>query len=395
MKRLISAALLHRQLTRLGFIVLTLSSGCGMLNTYLAGSDNTTPPTPLTTIENRVTVQSLWNASTASSQGAFVRLQPAIHGNRVFVASRGQVAAFDRATGQTLWLTALDQPITAGTGLTDDLVLVGTGRAQVIALHQEDGREVWRAPVSSEVLATPRGDQGIVVVRAMDGQLSGLNARTGERLWLYSTTVPALTLRGSAAPLVGRGVAIIGLDNGKLLVLSLQKGIPVFEKTLAPPRGRTELERLVDMDSEPRIVGGVLYIAAYQGNVSAIDPRTGNTLWNKELSSYAGLDADGEQVYVVDSEGVVWGLDAKTGRALWKQAELTGRRLSTPVVHKAGVVVGDFEGYLHWLDKDSGKLIGRVRADSTAIRTAPVIEGDTLFVLSEGGRLSAFRADRL
>jgi outer membrane protein assembly factor BamB len=260
-----------------------------------------------------------------------------------------------------------------------------------VALNQDDGAEAWRAQVSSEILAAPRGAEGVVVVRTVDGKFTGLDARSGERLWVYSHTVPVLTLRGTAAPLLVQGVAIAGLDTGKLLVLSLRDGQPRWEKSIAPPRGRTELERMVDIDSEPRIAESVLYVTAYQGNITAIDLRSGNTLWSRDFSSYAGLDVDGRRVYISDNDDAVWALDRRNGGALWKQAELTGRKLSAPVASEDYIVVGDFEGYLHWLNKDDGKVVGRVRADSKGIATAPIVRGGNLYVLGKGGTLSAFR----
>jgi outer membrane protein assembly factor BamB len=204
--------------------------------------------------------------------------------------------------------------------------------------------------------------------------------------------MPALSLRGSAPPVLTRALVIAGLETGKLLVLSLDKGLPVTEKTIAPPRGRTEIERLIDIDAEPKIFGDNLYLAAYRGNVAALDMRGGNLLWNRELSSYAGLDVDERQVYVSDDTDAVLALDRRSGGTLWKQAELTGRRLSAPAATRDHVVVGDFEGYLHWLSKDDGKIVGRIRAAGKAIVAPPLVAGDTVFVQGQGGALGAFRA---
>jgi outer membrane protein assembly factor BamB len=231
------------------------------------------------------------------------------------------------------------------------------------------------------------------VVRTIDGRFIGLDTESGERLWIYTYTVPALTLRGTAAPLLAQGVAITGLDTGKLLVLSLQDGTPVWEKRIAPPQGRTELERLVDIDAEPRVMDSVLYIVTYQGNVTAIDLRNGNTLWSRDFSSYSGLDVDTRQVYITDDNDTVWALDRRSGGTLWKQTALNRRTLSTPVVNGNYVVVGDFEGYLHWLDTTDGRLVGRVRADKEGIAAAPVVRDNILYVLSNRGTLSAFQLE--
>lgn len=380
---------------RLGLLLISigLCTGCGMLNTYLAGADNALPPAELKSIDQPITIQKLWDSQVGSgTNGNFVKLTPALEVNRIYAAGRqGTVMALEADNGESIWEVDTELPISAGVGLGDGLVLVGTDEGEVVALHAKDGKEAWRAQVSSEVLATPRTAGGVVVVRTVDGKFIGLNARNGERLWVYVHTVPVLTLRGTAAPLLAQGVAITGLDTGRLLVLSLSNGVPLWEKTIAPPSGRTELDRLVDIDAEPRVVNDKLYVAAYQGNITAIDLRNGNTLWSRNFSSHTGLEVDNQQVYFADDNDAIWSLDRRTGGTLWKQTALTGRELITPVVSGNYVLVGDFEGYVHWLDKSNGKIVGRARADDESIGVAPLVRGDIAFVLSEGGKLSAFQ----
>lgn len=383
-----------RQGWRLALLMLVLSgSGCGWLNDYLAGSDNALPPAELKPIVQPIPVEKLWDADVgAGTGGAFVRLVPVVHLGRLYAASHdGVVMALEADTGKRVWEVDTDLSISAGVGVSDDVVLIGTDQGQVLALGIDTGEEAWRAQLSSEILAIPQAAEGVVVVRSVDGRFTGLDINSGDQRWVHTHTVPALTLRGTAAPLLGQGVAITGLDTGKLLVLSLQDGAPVWEKRIAPPQGRTELERLVDIDAEPRVVDNVLYIITYQGNITAIDLRNGNTVWSRDFSSYSGLDADTSQVYLVDDSDTIWALDRHSGGTLWKQDALKGRLLSTPVAVGEYVVVGDFEGYLHWLDTTDGRLVGRVRTDKKGIASAPVVRDDLLYVLGKGGTLSAFQ----
>ena len=378
----------------LPLLFLVLSAGCSWVSGWF-GSDNSIPPAELKAIAQPVGVQQLWEAQVGSgAKNQFIRLTPALADGRLYAASfDGVVVALDALGGQRLWESATQLPITGGVGVSDNgLVLVGTNKGQVVALRQDNGQEAWRGQVSSEVLAPPRAASGVVVIRTGDGKFTGLDARTGERRWVYAHAMPALSLRGNAPPALTRNLVIAGLETGKLLVLSLDKGLPLTEKTIAPPRGRTEIERLIDIDSEPRAFGENLYLASYRGGVAALDMRSGNLLWNRELSSYAGLDVDERQVYVSDETDAVLALDRRNGGTLWKQAELTGRRLSAPVATQNHVVVGDFEGYLHWLGKDNGQIVGRIRAAGKAIVAPPLAAGDTVFVQGQGGALGAFRA---
>lgn len=375
----------------LPLLFLALIAGCS----WFGSSDNSIPPAELKTIAQPITVQQLWETRVGSgTENQFIRLIPALADGRIYAASHdGTVMALDALNGQRLWEVATKLPISGGVGLMLDpgLVLVGTDKGQVVALRQEDGQEAWRSQVSSEILAPPRGAAGIVVVHTGDGKFTGLDARSGERRWAYTHALPALSLRGAAPSLLTHNLIITGLATGKLLVLSLDKGLPVTEKTIAAPRGRTEIERLVDIDSEPKIFDDILYLVAYRGSIAAMDMRNGNLVWNREISSYAGLDVDNQQVYVSDETDAVLALDRRNGGTFWKQSELTGRRLSAPAASTDYVVVGDFEGYLHWLSKDSGRIVGRVRAAGQGIIAPPLAAGNIVFALGKNGALSAFR----
>lgn len=376
-------------------LLLILSAGCSTISGWFGGSDHSIPPAELQPIAQPVNIQPLWETRPGSgTNGQFIALVPAFINGRIYAASQdGMVVALDALSGQRLWETATGLPISGGAGVSDDgLVLVGTRKGEVIALRQDTGEQAWRTQVSSEVLAPPRAANGMVVVRTIDGKFTGLDSRSGQQRWTYTHAMPALSLRGNAPPLLIGELVIAGLDNGKLLVLSLVRGLPLTEKTVAVPRGRTEIERLIDIDSEPKAFGDTLYLAAYHGNVAAINMRDGNLVWNRDLSSHAGLDTDARHVYLSDDTGAVLALDRASGGTLWKQPELAGRQLSAPAATSDYVVVGDLEGYVHWLRKEDGRIVGRIRAANKAIVAPPVVSGDTVFIQGQGGTLGAFRA---
>jgi outer membrane protein assembly factor BamB len=241
-------------------------------------------------------------------------------------------------------------------------------------------------------LAAPRAAGGTVVARTVDGRVYGLDVLDGHRLWSYQSTVPVLTLRGNSAPLLEQGLAVVGLESGKAVALSASDGKVRWEQAIGVSRGRSELERMVDIDANPVSYQGVLYLASFQGRVAALDPDTGNPLWGRDISSYAGLAVDDGHVYVTDDHSEVWALDRLTGASVWKQDGLRGRALTAPAVQGASVLVGDFEGYVHWLSREDGQLQARWRLDSDGIQVGPLVVDDTAYVYGRSGRLASLRA---
>lgn len=376
--------------------LLVLLSGCGTVKDYFAGTDNTTPPAPLPSLTTTLNVQTVWSARAGvGSAKEYIKLTPSVSSDTIFAAdSAGLVSAYQADTGKIVWSVQTKAPISGGTGSGEGLVLVGTRDAEVLALDVASGAEKWRAQVSSEVLSVPRAESGIIVVRTVDGKLFGLKAGDGSRLWVYQSSTPALTLRGTSSPLLHEGKVIAGLANGKLAALSLTDGKLLWETTVAEPRGRSELERLVDISGELQIQNDILYAASFQGRLAAVDTNSGRLVWVREIHSQAGLAVDERAVYVTDNQSQVLALDRRDGGILWKQDKLHDRAVTAPAVYGDYVVVGDFEGHLHWLNRTDGAFAARVRVDDAGLLAAPVTMDDTLYALGKGGALTALRAER-
>ncbi len=381
----------------LALTALLLLAGCAKGTDYFSGTSNVEPPAPLPELQATLDVHTLWTHRVGSGAGKYyIKLVPARSDGKLFAAAHdGRVSAFDAARGQRIWETDTKALISGGVGGGAGLVLVGTNDAEVLALDENKGALVWRVRVSSEVLAPPRVAQGIVVVRCVDGRLFGLNAVDGSRIWVYDSAAPALTLRSTGAPLIVGDKVIAGFANGKLVAVSLQEGRPLWEVAIAAPRGRTELERLVDISSDPQQYAGVVYAASFQGRIAAVQADTGQLLWARDLSSHAGLAVDERYVYVTDAQSQVHALDRHDGRSLWQQDELRARALSAPAALGEYVAVGDFEGYLHWMSRDDGRFVARTRVDDKGgIIAPPVTVDDTLYVNGSSGALAAFRITR-
>ena len=348
-------------------------------------------PTPLADISNpAVRPHTVWTASTGGSGKYYSELRAGVEIDAIYTAGLdGRVAAYSLDKGKRLWSVNTKSRVAAGPSVSNDLVLVGTLDAEVIALKRTDGSEIWRAKLSSEALGPPVGEGGIVVARSIDGRVFGLDASNGQRLWNFDRSVPELVLRGISKPLISGTSVIVGMENGRAIALGLTDGEPRWEQAISVPAGRTVLDRLVDIDGDMIEGDQCLYVASFGGEVACLSPTSGEVGWRRGVKSYNSLALGGGKVFVSDESGVVWALDQTSGAAAWKQEGLLYRRLSPPAYFGGYVVVGDFEGYLHWLDPSDGKIVARTRVGSDPIITQPMVGGDLLYVLNRDGKLAA------
>ena len=390
MPRLLTSRLLISWLLSTG-----LASGCSTVNEYLGGDDNSAPPAELEEFAPQVKIIELWSHSVGTGpEDLFLKLTATVAAGRVFAADRkGRVSAFDAVTGKLLWETKTKKAIGGGPGSGSGVVVVGTRNGDVLALSPVDGAIIWKARVSSEVLSSPKASDGVVVVRTIDGKLFGLSATDGERLWIYDRGVPTLSLRGTSAPVISSGVAVAGFDGGRLVGVSLQTGQPLWETLVALPSGRSELDRMVDIDGTIAIDDQTVYVVTFQGRTAAVDLLSGAILWRRDMSSHAGIGLDEAAVYVTDEESHVWALNRANSASIWRQSGLQARSLTPPVSFKNYIVVGDFDGYIHCLRRDDGEFIGRIRVDSDGIIAAPIATDDILYVYGRGGTLAALQIE--
>jgi outer membrane protein assembly factor BamB len=359
---------------------------------FASDDDNSEPPSPLTNIIATADLNQVWSENIGKgTDELFIKLTPVIKGEHVFIAdTRGEIVALFADSGKNVWDNDSDLPITGGPGADENLVLVGTSEGDVLALISESGEEAWRTKVSSEVLSPPRESDGVVVVRTIDGKIFALDAATGDRLWIYDRTVPNLTLRGTSTPVIANGLVIAGFDGGRLTALELKTGKLIWEAKVAIPRGRSQLERMVDIDSQPLILGDSIYVTTFQANVSALSLDSGQVLWQRDISSHSELSADTEYLYVTDYLGNIWALDRFSGGSIWKQEKLMHRKVTGPAILGDKVIVGDLEGYLHWLDKETGDFAARIEVEEDPILTKPIVANGMLFAYSSGGKLAAY-----
>ncbi len=373
----------------------------GITDYFTGGADNTEPPSELTEITPEVQVDVLWKESVGvGTDEQALKLVPAIGSGKIYAADRdGLVQARDLTTGNLAWEAEVENSaeeevhFSGGPGLGDGTVILGSDDGEVVALNSTSGAVLWKTNVTSEVISVPAIAKGIVIIRTTDGAVIALNEKSGQKIWSYEHAVPALTVRGTGVPLIIDDTLIEGYDNGKLMALRLEDGKYAWESSITIPKGRSEVERLVDIDVDPIESRGVVYTASYNGGTAAASAVNGEVLWrNEDVSSHTGLSQDSDHIYISTSNGHILQLDKRTGSSLWEQKELHGRKLTAPNVYQSYVTVGDYDGYVHWLSSTDGRQLGRAQVAGDAIEATPVIDGDTVYIYAKDGTLAALKA---
>ena len=365
-----------------------LLSACGLFG----DDDEELEPAELIEFEVKVPVKRLWSTK-VGSDAEFLRvaLRPVGDGNRIYAASvNGNVVALDPEKGKQVWRNKLDIGLSSGPGVGEGLVVVVAADGYVVALGAEDGMERWRAYISGESLATPLVYDEYVVVQSVDNKLTALSVFDGSERWTLEQSTPALTMRGSTSPMqVGQSI-VTGFDNGRVMAINLETGDVEWDSMLAPPSGRSDLDRLSDIDGDIAVVGQDIYASGYQGRIASLAAESGQVLWARELSTYAGVTADWNNVYSTLQNGELVALNRRSGTELWRQNALLRREPTVPVSFRTTVVVGDLEGYLHFFSNVDGEPAARVRAGKSAIVSTPLVMADRLYVQSDDGSVSAW-----
>ncbi|MFK5915459.1 MAG: outer membrane protein assembly factor BamB [Woeseiaceae bacterium] len=390
-----------------------------MLNACGSSPSSVLPPLALTPLNNSVEVSRVWKFTAGEGvSDHYLKLTPAMHNNVGYaIDSKGFLQSFNVTTGRISWEQNLNFNVASGLILSNNHLYIGTSKGELISLklEKESVKEVWRAQLTSEILAKVAISQNILVAKTIDGRVYGLDSNTGIQVWVHDRTVPRLTLRGSSSPLISNDMVLIASDNGKLSALSLKQGKLLWETTVSIVKGRNQLERIIDIDLTPVVVEDVVYIAGYQGRIAAVKLVSGELIWARDFSTYSGLYVDAFRVYVSDAMGQVWALNRYNGSTLWRQDKLLRRKLTAPNIYHGHVVVGDYDGYLHWLTLDDGKLVARKQINKSEvivddepsdpgldllfskwsnILVKPLVANDLLISLDRSGHLEAFKTKK-
>lgn len=368
--------------------------GCSTVTGWFSIDDDEDPrqPVELEKIEESVDVRKLWSAGVGDGQGkGLYKITPAIAGDTIYAASaEGEVAAYNRLTGKRAWEVDLKEALSGGVGVHDNALFLGASDGYVLRLDARSGQIQWRSGVKGEVLAAPQANGRVVVVQTYDGKLHGLDYADGKRLWVYDSNMPVLTIRGTSTPILSDNQAIAGFANGRVIAFNAGTGGIEWEARVAIPEGRSEIERMVDIDGSMALAGSELYAASYQGNIVAIDVPSGRKRWEVEMSSVSGVSLGFGNVYAAAEDGTVYAFLRNGQGQRWSQEALGWRGLGRPVPVSSYLAVPDFEGFVHILSQVDGRFVARVKSDGKGVRADMLSEGNILYVFGNSGKLIAY-----
>ncbi|TCV92238.1 outer membrane protein assembly factor BamB [Biostraticola tofi] len=382
-----------------GLISVALLSGCSLFS----GEEDVVTMSPLPKVENQFQPTEVWNRSVGNGTGEiYSNLRPAWQDNKVFAADRhGIVKAIDADSGKEIWTASLAEKtsffrpnrsalLSGGLSVDGGHVYVGSELAKVFALNTEDGTVAWETQVAGEAVSTPVASDGVVLVHTSNGMLQALDQTNGVVKWTVNLDVPPLSLRGESSPTAAFGAAIVGGDNGRVSAVLINQGQLVWQQRISQPSGATEIDRLSDVNTTPVVNNNVVYAMAYNGNLAALDLRSGQIIWKREIGSVNDLIVDGSRLYLVDQDDRIVALDTQGGVTLWRQSELLHRNLTSPVLYNGYIVAGDSEGYLHWINTEDGRFVAQQKVDSSGLLSKPVVASDKLLVQAKNGEVYAF-----
>lgn len=366
-----------------------LLAACGAKEEVLA-------PSPLPELQGEaVKLVRTWAADTgAGAKADGLRLQPAPTARAVFAADeKGVLSSRERSKGKLLWRAATPHAFSAGPVAAYGQLFVGTREGELLVFSATDGELLWKLQLGGEVLAPPAVDNEAVLVKSTDGRITYIDRASGAQRWAHDGGAPALTLRLSSKPLLLPDAALAGLPSGALVAMDRASGKLIWERRVAEPEGKSELERLVDVAGDFIVDADRIFAASYQGRLVALDLRSGQFIWQQPLSTHQSLAVAAGSVFAVDVESGISAWRATDGVLLWRQSALRGRSLTGCAVLGDYLLAGDFEGYVHVIRQSDGVIVGRKRVDRAGIAVAPVVDERVVFVLGRSGKLAALKIE--
>lgn len=348
----------------------------------------------LVDFERSIAMRKQWTLAAGNGQDKrYANLVPAVVGNTLYVSDvDGQVFAYDLESKKRLWKTNVGRDISSSVGVYGTSLYLGTYQGSLLALNADSGEVLWESKTSSEVLGLPVANDSVAIAQTVDGRLFAFDVASGALAWRYDHIVPSLTLRGTADPVISRSQLLAGFGNGQIVSLNVNDGALVWSGRVAQPKGNTELEKMVDVDSTPIAEAGLVYAVNYHGALVAFSQAKGQAIWKQDVSSFNDIAVANGNVYVVDEDSHVIAYNTGNGGIAWKNEQMHLRKLGSILAFDKYLAVIDGDDYLHVLNQSDGSFAYRFKPRGDGFRSSLKAYGRKGFlVLSNDGKLSAYQ----
>ena len=302
--------------------------------------------------------------------------------------SKGEIKAFSN-NGKKIWSKKLDIEISSGITLGFNKLLLSTSNGDVYCVSKDSGDIIWKYSTSGEVLSPPATNGDIVAIQNIDGRVTAVDLDTGEFRWDYRSVIPNLTLRGTSEPTFYQGFLYIGFANGNLAKIAPRSGVTQWEIPITTSKETSEIGRIIDIDGNFVFSGGIVFVATFQGDVAALDTRTGRFIWKEKTSTANDLLYSRGKIILVDEKDQVLAYSQNSGNLEWFNKDFFLRKLTSPSSLKSLVVYGDFQGFLHALDISQGEQVARKRISRSKIISIST-KDENVLTLDSKGKLSLF-----
>jgi outer membrane protein assembly factor BamB len=347
---------------------------------------------PLAAVQNPSTLKIVWRGHTGDGNGKnIVNYAPVLADGQLYTVSQnGTMVAYNAQNGHVIWQKKAGTPLSSGAVVGDGKLFVNDNQGELLAFNVSNGAKAYVVNLPNRSFAAPAYGNGIVIVKTIDEQMLAFHSSDGSQIWSYEGNVPNMILQGGSSPVINDGIVIQGSADGKVTLVTLDKGQLLWQRAAVEPNGVSDISRMVDIDANPLINNNVIYVGSYQGSLVALDKFKAVPIWEHRLSTRSGLVMSTNGLFVTDTRGRVWAFNPTTGKVLWRQNKLFGRILTAPVIVGDNIVVADNMGDVHWLSQADGHFVARVQMDKKGIASNPVADGNTVFVMSSKGAVAAY-----
>jgi len=346
-------------------------------------------PLPVPPVSHPDKLSIIWSDSDLAKSPAY-QFVPVVDDNAIFTAdAKGNIFKIDRTDGTIISHFKLKRDLSSGTAVSSDSIFVTGKAANLYSINKVTGKINWRAKLPTISVEAPQISGHIILVKTNDANLLAYDTDSGSLLWVYQKPIPTLTLRtNNSFAIVDKEVAAIGEPSGRLVLINITNGNPIWENYIAVSEGATDLDKLTDVAVRPVLYEKTICVGTFNGKLACLDAISSNIIWSKKFSTAYGVLIDAQNVYAINVEGVLYAFDKATGASIWTNDVLRYRSVSPPVFLENNILVVDNDGYINLFNRNGGQLVARVASNLKGGVSYPISDNKRVIAQSASGDIA-------